>query len=369
MNRHSFTPGTIWPDNLGVHINAHGGGVLFHQGVYYWFGEHKIEGSAGNAAHVGVHCYSSTDLYSWKDEGIALRVSDDPSSDIMKGCVLERPKVLYNAKTKRFVMWFHLELMSQGYRAARSGIAIATQPTGPYTFLRSVRANAGHWPRNVRPDHQNPVTIATARAAGDDIYNGENDQVKQTNVLGRDFEVGQQARDMTLFLDDDGKAYHIYSSEHNSTLHIAELAEDFLSHSGRYVRHFEHRWMEAPAICKRRGKYYFIGSGCTCWDPNAARSAVAESIWGPWQELENPCVGVNPAGPFGPEKTFGGQSTFILPVHGKEDTFIAMFDLWRPDNAIDGRYIWLPVRFEKDNLNIAWANEWDLSVFDQHRQR
>ena len=68
----AFEPTQEWPDNNGVHINAHGGGVLFHDGVYYWFGEHKIGGRRGNTAQVGVHCYSSTDLYNWKDAGVAL---------------------------------------------------------------------------------------------------------------------------------------------------------------------------------------------------------------------------------------------------------------------------------------------------------
>ena len=49
--------------------------------------------------------------------------------------------------------------------------------------------------------------------------------------------------------------------------------------------------MEAPAIFKHKGKYYFIASGCTGWAPNAARSAVAKNIAGPWTELKNPCVG------------------------------------------------------------------------------
>jgi sucrose-6-phosphate hydrolase SacC (GH32 family) len=83
-----FKPGALWPDDKGVHINAHGGGFLYHEGVYYWFGEHKIAGPAGNQAHVGVHCYASRDLYNWQDRGIALPVSDDPDSDIVRGCVL-----------------------------------------------------------------------------------------------------------------------------------------------------------------------------------------------------------------------------------------------------------------------------------------
>ena len=80
-----FKPGEIWPDNNGVHINAHGGGMLQQGDTYYWFGEHKTEGEGGNVAQVGVHCYSSKDLYNWKDEGIALSVSDDESSPIVKG--------------------------------------------------------------------------------------------------------------------------------------------------------------------------------------------------------------------------------------------------------------------------------------------
>jgi beta-xylosidase len=319
-NLTAFEPGKIWPDNKGVHINAHSAGILFYEGTYYWFGEHKIEGDAGNYAHVGVHVYASKDLYNWSDEGIALKVSDDPNSDITKGCIIERPKVIYNAKTKKFVMWFHLELKGKKYSAARSGVAVADQVTGPYTFTNSFR-----------PDNA-------------------------------------MARDQTLFVDDDSKAYHLYASEDNKTLHISLLSEDYLTPSGKYVRVFENRMMEAPAICKRKGKYYLIASGCTGWAPNAARSAVAENIFGPWTETGNPCVGINPENKMGPEKTFGGQSTFILPVQGKSDAYIALFDLWRPKNAIDGRYIWLPLQFTDTGLKVEWMDKWDLSFFDRPTQ-
>src|ERR1700761_8834162 len=96
-----FEPGAHWLDDKGIHINAHGGGMLYHEGTYYWFGEHKIEGEAGNRAYVGVHVYSSKDLYNWKDEGVALSVSKDPASKIVAGCSIERPKVIYNPKTKK----------------------------------------------------------------------------------------------------------------------------------------------------------------------------------------------------------------------------------------------------------------------------
>ena len=46
-------------------------------------------------------------------------------------------------------------------------------------------------------------------------------------MFKKDFEKGQMSRDMTIFVDDDGKAYHIYSSAENSTTHIAELTPDY----------------------------------------------------------------------------------------------------------------------------------------------
>jgi len=359
-NRNSFKPGQVWPDNNSVHINAHGGGILFHDGTYYWYGEHKVAGRIGNKAQVGVHVYSSEDLYNWIDAGIALEVNDkDSTSDIAKGCVLERPKVIYNESTEKFVMWFHLELLGMGYDSARSGIAVADNPTGPFEFLRSVRPNKGHWPVNVQDFHKRAVadSIKDKYCGGLGCLPAHVDSV---NILGRDFEKGQMARDMNLFVDDNGKAYHLYSSEENSTLHISQLTGDYLSYSGNYVRVFPNRYMEAPTILKTsEGKYYFIGSDCTGWRPNAARSAVADNIFGPWTELGNPCIGEDS------ELTFRSQSTFLLPVQGKKDAFIYMGDRWTPENPIDGKYIWLPVRFEDNKLILKWHDEWDLSVFDE----
>ena len=354
--------GGIWKDDKGVHINAHGGGVLFHQGTYYWYGEHKIEGGAGNVAHVGVHVYSSTDLLKWKDEGIALKVSDDPASEIAKECVLERPKVIFNAKTGKFVMWFHLELKAKGYNAARSGVAVADTPTGPFTFLYSMRPNAKAWPLNGPNEQRQPLSAEeTAFLNSLKLGGGPSADSPRAKdlVLRRDFEGGQMARDMNLFVDDDGKAYHLYAGENNSTLHISQLTDDYLKPAGRYIRIFNSDYNEAPAMMKHNGKYYLLTSGCTGWAANAARSAVADAIFGPWTKLDNPCVGFNPELKLGPEKTFGGQSTFILPIQGQPGRFVAMFDQWRPQNAIDGRYFWLPVQFTATGFKIEWQDTWN----------
>jgi hypothetical protein len=98
-----------------------------------------------------------------------------------------------------------------------------------------------------------------------------------------------------------------------------------------------------------------ITSGCTGWEPNAARMFSAPSIWGPWKQHVNPCRGEKS------EITFGGQGTFIQQVYGKKDAYVFMADMWRPKHPIDGRYMWLPIKFEKDIPYLEWMDEWDLN--------
>ncbi len=344
-NASVFRPGEVWRDTDGKAINAHGGGILFHAGVYYWYGElkegrtylAKVNKKWGGTRVVagGVSCYSSTNLYDWKNEGVALpSIAEDPDHDLACENVIERPKVIYNAKTKKFVMWLHQD--SPNYQAARSGVAVSDTPTGPFKYLGSFRPNAGVWPVNVTAADQQPGS---------------------TNFLARDFEGGQMARDMTLFVDDDGKAYHIYASEGNPTIHVSLLTDDYLKPAGKYARIFPGRSMEAPAVFKHDGKYYLIASGCTGWDPNAARSAVATNIFGPWTELKNPCRGIDA------DKTFYAQSTFVLQVAGQTNQFIAMFDRWNKWNLQDSRYVWLPLEWDAaGNPTLSWQDRWSLPV-------
>ena len=344
-----FRSGELWLDDNGQHINAHGGGILKYGDTFYWYGEHKAEHTSN--ALVGVMCYSSKDLINWHNCGVALSVTpsantarDDKNamnkrpetsgSDIEMGCILERPKVIYNPTTKKFCMWFHLELKGQGYNAARYGVAVSDKPEGPFKYLYSSRANAGTWPVNGSP-------------------------MNFDEYLKRDFGTGQMSRDMTLFVDDDGKAYHIFSSEENFTLHIAELTADYLHHNGRYTRMAPGGQNEAPAIFKHDGTYWMITSGCTGWAPNEARMFSAPSIFGPWTQHPNPC-----RGPLA-EKTFNGQSTFVLTLNDTDfksapSRYLFMADIWRPQHPIDARYIWLPIEFEQGKPVIRWLDEWTL---------
>jgi len=306
ISKYLIQPGKVWKDTDGKIINAHGAGFLYEHGTYYWFGEFKIAGTAGNTAHVGISCYRSKDLYHWKNLGIALPISKDPNSDIDEGSIMERPKVLHNSRTGQYVMWFHLELKGQGYKAARVGVAVSKNPQGPYTYLHSFR-----------PDRE-------------------------------------MSRDMTLFQDDDGSAYLVTSSEDNRAMHVSQLTDDFLSTTGKFQRIFVNQVLEAPAIFKHGGKYFFVGSHCTGWAPNPAVSAVADSIFGPWKALGNPARGP------GANITFGSQSTYVLPVAGKSGEFIFMADRWDPKDAIAGRYVWLPIQFEGDDFTIPWRDSWSL---------
>lgn len=349
-----FIPGKQWKDTNGVHINAHGGGVTFVDGVYYWYGEYKTAGRGGNTSLQGVSCYSSTDLYNWTNEGIVLRVETNPNSEIARGCIIERPKVVFNKKTGKYVMWFHLELKGQGYDAAKAAVAVSDNPRGPFVFKKSYRPNKGVWPMNFDDKFKSAVIGEHKLKSWTPEWLTA---VKNGMLVRRDFEKGQMSRDMTVFVDDNDKAYLIHASEDNLTLHISELTDDYLDFTEKWIRVAPAGHNEAPAIFKKDGIYYMITSGCTGWDPNEARSFSSKSIWGPWESLGNPCVGK------GAELTFHSQSTYILPVQGKKDQFIFMADRWKPDNPIDGSYVWLPIKFDKEKPVLNWFESWNLDVF------
>ncbi len=305
-------PGEIWKDTGGNPINAHGGGILYFNKIYYWFGEIK-KGKTSRVSYVttwedyrvdasGVSCYSSKDLLHWKYEGVALVPEmHDSTHDLHVSKVIERPKVIYNSKTHRFVMWMHIDKADYGY--ARAGVAISSRPEGPYRYLGSVQPNG-------------------------------------------------ESRDMTVFQDDDGKAYLVSSSEGNQTMHISLLSDDYLKPTTTYKRILIDANREAPALFKHAGKYYLISSLCTGWDPNAALYAEAGHPLGEWKLLGNPCKGPDA------DSTYHAQSTFVLPIPGKKNDFIFMADRWDKTDLENSRYIWLPLHFDGDKPVIEWKENW-----------
>lgn len=322
MSKKQFNPGKRWLDISGKHIQAHGGGVIYHQGRYYWYGEDKSnptystgpDNSIRRVDVKGVACYSSENLYDWQHEGVVLKaITNDPDHPLHPKKVCERPKVIFNEKTQKFVMWLHLD--SEIYDKGRSGVAIADSPTGPFEFLEC------HCPN------------------------------------------GWQCRDLALYKDDDGKGYLIVGSgKWHNYIQIAELNASYTQLSGEYSmvipRPGPPEGREAPAVFKRQGKYYMITSGTTGWSCNRAEYAMADNIFGPWRTIGNPCIGEHA------ELTFHSQSTFVLPVEGKQDIWIFMADRWTPENLGDSRYVWLPIQFDGEAIKITWHDNWSIDDYD-----
>lgn len=315
-NRQKIHPGQIWRDTDGNAINAHGAGVLNFNGTYYLYGEIKkgttwlVPGQGWECYRVasgGISCYASKDLVNWKYMGVALSPTVGISNhDLDTGRVIERPKIIYNSKTKKFVMWMHID--SRDYTYSKSGVAISSSPEGPFTFIESVSPN------------------------------------------------GNTARDMTIFQDDDGKAYHLFSSDLNHTMRIVLLSDDYLSHTKFETRILIDNYREAPAAFKRNGKYYLITSGCTGWSPNSASCSMADSMLGEWQVIGNPCQGKDA------KETFKAQSTYVLPLQDTNSSFVFMADVWNKTNLEDSRYVWLPLNFAKGKPVTKWKRQWKPSL-------
>ena len=344
--------GGIWPDSKGVHINAHGGSLLEHEGVWYWYGENKGPGWEGRLAQVGVQAYRSRDLRNWENCGAALAVSDDPASPICRGQRIERPKVIFCRKTGKFVMYFHSA--NDDHSRADMGVAVSDTPEGPFQLLYVERPDRDVWPLDVSHQDKDPGIIARTPLWQDKHDAEWRFHLGKYGAAGQNFHTGQDARDQTLFVDDDEKAYHIYASEGNSTMHIALLTDDYLHHSGVYTRAFKGRWQEAPIVFKHNGVYCMMNSGCYGWLPCPAHGARAEKMFGPWFEFENPCRGWDPETDSGPGTTFNCQGACAFAVNGKQ---YVMLDRWNMKNFIDSRYVWLPVAFHSDGtFSVTWTD-------------
>jgi hypothetical protein len=318
-------PGKPWPDTNGVHINAHGFCVVDFGGRHYWYGSHKIEGKTEDEKNeAGVRLYVSDDLINWEDKGLVLDVfAPDAHPELREAFILDRPKVIYQESTKTFILYFKLyPPKSKGGKSGKDyawvGVATSSQATGPFEYK-------GYF-------------------------------------LGNHSEFG--TGDFAIFPDSDGQVYHISVRKPDKALVYARMSGDGLKPEGEYkVLEGVTKHTEAPTFFRKDDKIYLLGSGTSGWKPNPARLFIADQIAGPYKELPNPCQGVNPNNNMGPDKTFGGQSTYVYPVAGREDAWIAMFDINKPEDPINAGYIWLPIEFEGDQPIIRWRDQWDLSVF------
>lgn len=343
----SFLPGKQWLDTEGKPIHAHGGSIIYINGTYYWYGENKEKTKPGNGIwHWGVRCYRSTDLYNWEDCGLIIQPNtEDATSPLHPSANLDRPHIIYNKRTKKYVCW--LKIM-QSMSEQTETVLTADNFLGPYTIIH----------QGLRP-------------------------------------LGMNAGDFDLAVAPDGKAYYYFERVHSETI-CADLTDDYTNVTGYYSTHFPRKFppyvREATAHFERKGMHYLITSGTTGYLPNESEVAIAETWHGPFTVLGNPHPN---------DKTrtsFHSQISSVFKVQGKKDLYIAVADRWLP-NEIHRKYedyapvfeslfnpemtpadfskldwpvedtslacyVWLPIRFEGNKPYIDWYDEWSLNDYE-----
>ena len=239
MQYESFHPGQPWLDTNGKRIHAHGGSIFYENGRYYWYGENKEKTTGLDSIwHWGIRCYVSSDLYNWDDLGLIIPPEpDNPASTLYPSKCVDRPHIIYNRKTGKYVCW--LKVMSVGCT-----VLTADALLGPYTIVHE-----GLWP------------------------------------------LGMEPGDFDLAVAPDGKAYYFFERVH-SELICADLTDDYTNVTGYYSTHFPRLGppytREAPAHFIRKGKHYLLTSGTTGCFPNPSELAIADTWHGPYRVLGDP---------------------------------------------------------------------------------
>ncbi|MGJ5799621.1 RICIN domain-containing protein [Streptomyces europaeiscabiei] len=293
----TVTNGTQFTDSGGNALHAHGGGVIKVGSYYYWFGENR---NSDNTFRY-VSAYRSTDLKNWEFRNNVLTQATAPE---LATANIERPKVMYNASTGKFVMWMHKE-NGTDYSEARAAVAVSDTVDGNYTWQGSFRPLGTH-----------------------------------------------MSRDITVFVDTDGTGYMISAARENYDLQIYRLTADYTGVAALVADPWHGGHREAPALFKRGGVYFMLTSGATGWNPNQQQYATATSITGPWTAMAN----------VGDSTTFGSQTAYVLPVQGTSTTsYLYMGDRWGNSfngTVNDSRYVWLPLTFPTSTtMSMSWSPE------------
>jgi hypothetical protein len=311
--------GGFWAaDNTTQIIQAHAGSISKFGDTYYWYGEDKRHNGARLRA---VSIYASKDLIHWEYRNNALTTASHPelSDSHPVGAKIERPKVLFNEGTGKYVLWGHKE-PRDNYNEARVCVAISDTPDGTFVYQGSFR-----------PD---PVNGGT----------GDSDP-----------STGDESRDFTVFKDEDGTAYLIASTRGNLDLAIYRLTSDYLNVEERIATLYPGERREAPAIVKNAGVYYMLTSGQSGWAPNQGRYSTATSMAGPWTS--------SPLPTFGDNWSFYTQPAFIMTVPGSDTTtYMYVGDRWHPTRLGASEYVWLPLELNNGTVSMDYVPQFKFDV-------
>jgi hypothetical protein len=299
----SFASGVIkpvdpWLDNRGARIQAHGGGITFWQGTYYWFGEDRTPSNDPDKRYVA--CYSSKDLVHWKFRRQVVALADP--EHLGPHWVLERPKVYANSRTGKFVLYAHLD--DARYKLARVMVAVSDRIDGDYEYVKSFRP------------------------------------------------LDQESRDIGQFVDDDGSAYLIFESRPTKGFYIAKLSDDFMSVEKTA---FILAPLEGGAVVHYNSLYYVIGSHMTGWRPNPNVYATAPSLAGPWTEFKD--LAPPEANNYDSQSTM-----LLKITGSKQTTVLFIGDIWKPKELWDSRYLWMPLEMGSGAMFLPAPHPWQFNI-------
>ncbi|MGV9360754.1 RICIN domain-containing protein [Amycolatopsis sp. NPDC003731] len=295
----TFTLGVTRTDTAGRPLQLHGLGIVKAGNTWYGFGEDKTGQTTANTAFQDIPCYTSTDLANWTHQGIAL--AKQSSGDLGPNRIVERPKVLYNAATRTYVMYLHID--STSYSDQRVGVATSPTPCGPYSYRGSFQP------------------------------------------------LGNQGRDIGLFQDTDGTGY-LLSENAGRTLRIYRLSADYTSVASAVATLPNY---ESPAVVKVGGTYYLLASHLTGWATNDNVYATATSLAGPWSPFRTfAATGTN---------TYNSQTANIITVQGSAaTTYLYAGDRWTGNAMGNSPLIWLPLTIRGTTVNLGQYPSWNLDA-------
>lgn len=295
---------------------VHGGGITKYKGNYYLYGENRLDDS-----QAGVDLLKSNDLINWEVKKNVF-LNNSIKINGANNFFIERPKIVYNKKNKKFYMWFHLEQKNNNYHSAFVGVASSDKIDGQYVFLDYFRVAPGKLALNFK-------------VKGKD---------KENKISKRDLIDGQMSRDMNIFLDDNETAYLITTSEENATLIICKLSDGYDKLTNNYIRVQPGNYNEAPILFRRNDKYYIISSGVSGWEPNAAVIYEAKKPLGSWKFKGNFVRDENKRNV---ETTFFSQGANVFNFNGE---YYFLSDKWNSKDIKNSKSIIKRIMWSKDLL-------------------
>lgn len=318
----TFEPKKDWRDTNGHLIEAHGGHVLFKDGMYYFIGQDRTH---NDNTFLAINCYSSNDLSEWQFENAVLTPTKNP--ELPEEVIIARPKFVYNEMTDSYVMWFKYRDPNGVSPNMKSGVASSRSPCGNYTVedvfypeIDGVQHYAGD------------NAIIVDKGIGYYILSsvGELDSGGEGTIIGNE----TQRRLKVFRLTDDYR-------------NVAELLYEFPIEAINKERR------EGPALAKIDDHYVLLSSGTSGWGKNQQQYSTARSMEGPWAPWKN----------IGNTDGYGSQTAYIIPVIGNtKTTLIYGGDDHNNVNLKDSRYVWLPIKVDGLNLTLDYMNQWHLDI-------